>query len=77
MIDGTGMCGSCRVEVGGETRLACVEGPEFDGHLVNYELLMARLKAFQEEEREALQAHGAKELHRCPIEEVLLEKEVE
>ncbi|MDD1759553.1 MAG: sulfide/dihydroorotate dehydrogenase-like FAD/NAD-binding protein [Methanothrix sp.] len=77
MIDGTGMCGSCRVEVGGETRLACVEGPEFDGHLVNYELLMARLSAFQEEEREALQAHGVKELHRCPIEEVLLEKEVE
>jgi ferredoxin--NADP+ reductase len=77
MIDGTGMCGSCRVEVGGETRLACVEGPEFDGHLVNYELLMARLSAFREEEREALQAHGAKELHRCPIEEVLLEKETE
>jgi ferredoxin--NADP+ reductase len=77
MIDGTGMCGSCRVEVGGETRLACVEGPEFDGHLVNYELLMARLSAFREEEREALQAHGVKELHRCPIEEVLLEKEVE
>jgi hypothetical protein len=54
-----------------------VEGPEFDGHLVNYELLMARLSAFREEEREALQMHGAKELHRCPIEEVLLEKEVE
>ena len=77
MIDGTGMCGSCRVEVGGETRLACVEGPEFDGHLVNYDLLMARLSAFQEEEREAIQAHGERELHRCPIEEVLLENEVE
>jgi ferredoxin--NADP+ reductase len=57
MIDGTGMCGSCRVEVGGKTKLACVDGPEFDGHQVNYELLMERLSAFQEEEREALQAH--------------------
>ena len=57
MIDGTGMCGSCRVEVGKETRLACVDGPEFDGHQVNYDLLMARLLAFQEEEKEALQAH--------------------
>jgi len=56
MIDGTGMCGSCRVEVGGKTKLACVDGPEFDGHQVNYELLMARLSAFQEEERDALQA---------------------
>jgi ferredoxin--NADP+ reductase len=54
MIDGTGMCGSCRVEVGGKTKLACVDGPEFDGHLVNFDLLMARLSAFREEEREAL-----------------------
>lgn len=61
MIDGTGMCGSCRVEVGGKTKLACVDGPEFDGHQVNYELLMERLSAFQEEEREALQAHGEEE----------------
>jgi ferredoxin/flavodoxin---NADP+ reductase len=65
MIDGTGMCGSCRVEVGGETKLACVDGPEFDGHLVNYEQLMARLFAFQAEEKESLQAHGAIEVHRC------------
>jgi ferredoxin--NADP+ reductase len=61
MIDGTGMCGSCRVEVGGKTKLACVDGPEFDGHQVNYELLMERLYAFQEEEREALQAHREEE----------------
>jgi len=77
MIDGTGMCGSCRVEVGGETKLACVDGPEFDGHQVNYELLMARLSAFQEEEKEALQAHGIEELHRCRMKEDLLEKELE
>ncbi|MHB8118048.1 MAG: sulfide/dihydroorotate dehydrogenase-like FAD/NAD-binding protein [Methanothrix sp.] len=77
MIDGTGMCGSCRVEVGGKTRLACVDGPEFDGHQVNYELLMARLSAFQEEEKEALQAHGEEEVHRCRMKEELKEKELE
>jgi ferredoxin--NADP+ reductase len=65
MIDGTGMCGSCRVEVGGETRLACVDGPEFDGHMVNYDLLIARLQAFQEEERESLLAQGEEEMHQC------------
>jgi ferredoxin/flavodoxin---NADP+ reductase len=69
MIDGTGMCGSCRVEVGGETKLACVDGPEFDGHQVNYELLIARLFAFQEEEKVALQAHGKEDLHRCRLKE--------
>ena len=69
MIDGTGMCGSCRVEVGGETMLACVDGPEFDGHQVNYELLMARLSAFQAEEMESLQAHGVEEMHRCRMTE--------
>ncbi len=77
MIDGTGMCGSCRVEVGGETKLACVDGPEFDGHLVNYELLMERLSAFQVEEREALQAHGEEEMHRCRMKEELKETEPE
>jgi ferredoxin/flavodoxin---NADP+ reductase len=77
MIDGTGMCGSCRVEVSGETKLACVDGPEFDGHLVNYELLMARLSAFQAEEKEALQAHGVDEDHRCRMDEELKAEEVE
>ena len=77
MIDGTGMCGSCRVEVGGETKLACVDGPEFDGHLVNYELLMERLSAFQVEEREALQAHGEEEMHWCRMKEELKETELE
>ena len=77
MIDGTGMCGSCRVEVGGETRLACVDGPEFDGHQVNYELLMTRLRAFQEEEREALKTHGIEKLHKCRMAEELKEKELD
>ena len=67
MIDGTGMCGSCRVEVGGETKLACVDGPEFDGHRVNYDLLTARLQSFREEEREAMMLHEKEEMEHCPM----------
>lgn len=69
MIDGTGMCGSCRVEVDGVAKLACVDGPEFDGHKVNFDLLMQRLRAYREEEEQALDAHGVKEVHRCRMEE--------
>ncbi len=54
MVDGTGMCGSCRVEVGGETKFACVDGPEFDGHKVNFDLLMSRQKMYIAEEKEAM-----------------------
>lgn len=53
MIDGTGMCGCCRVTVGDETRFACVDGPEFDGHLVDFEELMMRLTMYREEEAKA------------------------
>ncbi len=53
MVDGTGMCGGCRVEVGGETKFACVDGPEFDGHLVNFDLLMKRQGTYKAQEREA------------------------
>jgi ferredoxin--NADP+ reductase len=53
MIDGTGMCGACRVMVGGEMKFACVDGPEFDGHAVDFEGLMNRLKAYVPEEVEA------------------------
>ena len=52
MIDGTGMCGGCRVSIGGETKFACVDGPEFDGHQVDYDGLMQRLQAYCEEEKE-------------------------
>jgi ferredoxin--NADP+ reductase len=55
MVDGTGMCGACRVEVGGQTRFACVDGPEFDGHQVNWDLAMARQRIFLEEERQAVE----------------------
>jgi len=50
MVDGTGMCGCCRVSVGGETRFACVDGPEFDGHEVDFDELMQRLQAYTAEE---------------------------
>jgi ferredoxin--NADP+ reductase len=54
MIDGTGMCGACRVNVGGETKLACVEGPEFDGHEVDWNELMERARGYLKEEERAL-----------------------
>lgn len=53
MIDGTGMCGGCRVEVGGERKFACVDGPEFDGHLVDFDLLMARQRVYRDRETAA------------------------
>ena len=55
MVDGTGMCGGCRVSIGGETKFACVDGPEFDGHKVDYDELILRLRAYQEEERKCHQ----------------------
>jgi ferredoxin--NADP+ reductase len=51
MVDGTGMCGACRVEVGGQTCFACVDGPEFDGHRVDWDLLLTRQRIYLEEER--------------------------
>lgn len=54
MLDATGMCGVCRVEIGGETKFACVDGPEFDGHKVNFDSLMARLKTYLREEKESM-----------------------
>lgn len=50
MVDGTGMCGGCRVTVGGETKFVCVDGPDFDGHQVDYDLLMRRQGMYKEEE---------------------------
>jgi ferredoxin--NADP+ reductase len=57
MVDATGMCGACRVEVGGETKFACVHGPEFDGHKVNFDLLMARQRMYPEEEKIAMERY--------------------
>ena len=62
MVDGTGMCGACRVEVAGKTRFVCVDGPEFDGHQVNWDLLMERQRIYLDEERRA----AALFEERCP-----------
>ena len=53
MIDGTGMCGCCRVSVGGETKFVCVDGPEFDGYKVDFDNMMKRMGAFKDKEKEA------------------------
>ncbi|MGB7846855.1 MAG: sulfide/dihydroorotate dehydrogenase-like FAD/NAD-binding protein [Candidatus Acidiferrum sp.] len=57
MIDGTGMCGGCRVLVGGKSQFACVDGPEFDAHDVNFDVLMQRNRTYREQEKRALDAY--------------------
>jgi ferredoxin--NADP+ reductase len=64
MVDGTGMCGGCRVTVGGETKYACVDGPEFDGHLVNFDELKDRLTTYREFEQAA---SAPRPDHECKI----------
>ena len=61
MVDGTGMCGACRITVGGKTKFVCVDGPEFDGHEVDFDEMLKRLGAFKAEERDAME----KEHHRA------------
>jgi ferredoxin--NADP+ reductase len=65
MIDGTGMCGGCRVAVGGKTQFVCVDGPEFDGHQVDFDLMMRRQAMYVDRERKAYEAY-LKE-HRCRL----------
>ena len=60
MVDGTGMCGSCRVTVNGQTKYTCVDGPEFDGHLVDFKNLMLRNRRFVKEEEHACKIAGVK-----------------
>jgi len=59
MVDGTGMCGGCRVSVGGKTKFVCVDGPEFDGHQVDFDNMMLRLGAYKDREQE--------EIHKCKL----------
>lgn len=58
MVDGTGMCGCCRLTVGGETKFACVDGPDFDGHLVDFDSAMRRAAMYKEQEAISREAHG-------------------
>jgi ferredoxin--NADP+ reductase len=60
MIDGTGMCGGCRVTVGGEVKFACVDGPEFDAHKVDFLELTRRNRAYRAQEQEMLQRHACR-----------------
>jgi ferredoxin--NADP+ reductase len=64
MIDGTGMCGGCRVEVGGQTKFVCVDGPEFDGHQVNFDLMTKRMQAYRKQEQQAIEEYKK---HKCKI----------
>lgn len=64
MIDGTGMCGGCRVEVDGKARFVCVDGPEFDGHKVNFDLMIKRLGAYKRLEQQAYEKYKQ---HQCRI----------
>lgn len=66
MVDGMGMCGACRVTVGGEIKFTCVDGPEFDGHKVDFAELRTRLSAFRNQETQSLEFHKA---HRCQCHE--------
>ena len=59
MIDGTGMCGGCRVSVGGQTKFVCVDGPEFDAHQVDWDNMALRMKSFKAREQE--------DYHKCKI----------
>lgn len=68
MVDGTGMCGSCRVTVGGEVKFACVDGPDFDGHKVDFKELHARQKRFKKQETEANEDLA----HVCSLEQKLI-----
>jgi len=56
MVDGTGMCGCCRVSVGGQTKFACVDGPDFDGHQVDWDLLLNRQRVYLDEEKLSVEA---------------------
>ena len=57
MVDATGMCGACRVSVAGETKFTCVDGPEFDGHAVDFDLLASRLRMYLDQEKQSMEAY--------------------
>ncbi|MBN1164894.1 MAG: sulfide/dihydroorotate dehydrogenase-like FAD/NAD-binding protein, partial [Candidatus Krumholzibacteriota bacterium] len=59
MVDGTGMCGACRVTVGEKTKFVCVDGPEFDGHQVDFEEMMKRQKMYEIQEKESMERFGS------------------
>jgi ferredoxin--NADP+ reductase len=69
MVDGTGMCGGCRVTIGGKMKFACIDGPDFDGHLVDFAELILRNKRFLKEEKTAIELWE----HACKLDGTLKE----
>jgi hypothetical protein len=65
MVDGTGMCGACRCSVGGEIKYGCVHGPEFDGQLVDWRLLIERMRSYLDDETTALDIWERENWHRA------------
>jgi ferredoxin--NADP+ reductase len=65
MVDATGMCGACRVTVGGKTKFACVDGPEFDGHQVDFDELTKRLRIYLDDEKRSMQILNESHPHTC------------
>jgi hypothetical protein len=57
MVDGTGMCGCCRVSVGDDTKFVCVDGPEFDGHKVDFDEMMKRMSMYEKQEKESMEKY--------------------
>jgi ferredoxin--NADP+ reductase len=64
MVDATGMCGGCRIEYDGQPKFVCVDGPEFDGHKVDFDLMMKRLNAYKDQEKQAYEQYKE---HKCKI----------
>ncbi len=73
MVDATGMCGACRVEVGGKTKFACVDGPEFDGHQVDFDTLMKRLRIYTDDEAESKEDRKGAQAEACRMDEEKIE----
>jgi ferredoxin--NADP+ reductase len=72
MIDGTGMCGGCRVTVGGETKFTCVDGPDFDAHEVDFDEILRRQRFYRDQEQESLKYY---ENHVCNLQKAADELE--
>jgi ferredoxin--NADP+ reductase len=68
MVDGTGMCGGCRVLINGESRFACVDGPEFDAHTVDFQVLAQRNRLYRQQEKAAAERFNRS--HQCELEKV-------
>ena len=68
MVDGTGMCGCCRVTVGGKIKFACVDGPEFDGHKVDFQELTIRNRTYGREEAKSMKLLEEEDKHKCRLE---------